>query len=796
MLTSQNNHYEIADYTSEDSKLNTSVGYFKSQNDKDRIVQAINEAMEYKGGEDGEISIHRNDIISDLNFDFLNLRKIRNVKIGNYEVNLVLGSYKKEGDTDNKEKKSTSLPAPVRLTGNCATKRYYLYLAVLKLLYHEELDAFICRTLEACIKLYAYRLYGLSSIDLNISNFLHNVGPAPFKHPLFLTRSESEILTDIWVLCNMDNQLGSPHLFVGDSLNQVQVYRYTGSVPTYEKVPSSQMIVELRKFLNTFYEGFPPKKLMNNIFLKDLQKYMSLSALSSKDTFLKNKAKVGLPFRNCFVEVLERGKCTHRREYSADIYSGDNIIQADYEDPVLVNGEIALSENVKCYLENISNGSPYILTVFRGWLRTLITTQYDGRNYQSCLYISGPPGTAKTAFVEMAKRFVNDKSKICEFSRDQDQFTGGSLDSCELLIISDLQYINVKQLQFIKQVLGRDTMAKQVKYDPEFSTISPYCQVVIVSNYKPTDFREFREDQATLDKLIHVEFPAESAVPQIYQIPGLANYLDPMMSEIFNWVIYTPGYVLNYHKRAVLYNAHSSEEVVLMGMAGFIEENLIFDPSPSAFMSIPDLAIKLEEYAEETGDTSVIFPKSGAKTYNATAIKRQMENAFVNVFGRTIKYEKFSRRDKDRGRPWGYSNVGFKKHGKTLENGQEDFKRVQQVGMDNFKLPFKWAASTEIEWLAVSKSQFFDTQRKLYQYRLIATRDREEREKEQQQMDIAVEVPNLTLPPETDLTPPENNGEDLDKSFQEQFAQKPDIPKRKLPPIKKGKYTKRGRRCE
>ena len=239
--------------------------------------------------------------------------------------------------------------------------------------------------------------------------------------------------------------------------------------------------------------------------------------------FSSSKARAGLPFLNYFVEVGNQTQNVTLQAYSAEFYSGDNIVMASYTLPKFLNGEILISEETKCFLENISNGSSFILAVFRGWLRTLITTMYDGRNYQSCIYLSGAPGTAKSVFAEIVKRFVNDKSRICEFSRDLNQFSGGSLENCQLLIISDLQQMNLKMLQFIKQILGRDTISKQIKYDPEHGTISTYCQVLIISNHKPQDFREFREDKATLDKLIHVEFPPEAAIPQDLQIANLAS---------------------------------------------------------------------------------------------------------------------------------------------------------------------------------------------------------------------------------------------------------------------------------
>ncbi len=86
-------------------------------------------------------------------------------------------------------------------------------------------------------------------------------------------------------------------------------------------------------------------------------------------------------------------------------------------------------------------------------------------------------------------------SFIQEFNRHQNQFSIGQLENCEVLVVSDLTQINSKQIEVLKRILGRDTLTHEKKYESEFGVISPYCQVILISNFPPTHFKFFSDDQ-------------------------------------------------------------------------------------------------------------------------------------------------------------------------------------------------------------------------------------------------------------------------------------------------------------
>ena len=108
---------------------------------------------------------------------------------------------------------------------------------------------------------------------------------------------------------------------------------------------------------------------------------------------------------------------------SANVFSGSNIVKSNFERPSFAGGKIVISEDTKIFLENLLDNDTLKYTAYRGWLRSLQTAVYEGRSFQSRVWVCGPGATAKSSLVEIAKRMFVDSSRIKEFSRDINQFT-------------------------------------------------------------------------------------------------------------------------------------------------------------------------------------------------------------------------------------------------------------------------------------------------------------------------------------------------------------------------------------
>jgi hypothetical protein len=224
-------------------------------------------------------------------------------------------------------------------------------------------------------------------------------------------------------------------------------------------------------------------------------------------------------------------------KYGPNIFTPSEVIQENYEEIKIYQGEkgskhTAMKEVTLNFLKVICGSDEYNLNVFRVFARNVITASFEGRNWQSALFLYGAPGTSKTVWAEMLKKLVP-SNFVQEFSRNQNQFTPNQLENTRLLIVSDIIELTAKQVDVIKRILGRDTFTKEEKFLSEYGTISPFCQVLFISNFPPRSFPLFAKDQAILDKLIQVQFTADLQIPAHLQIPNMSRLLDVVCSDFF-----------------------------------------------------------------------------------------------------------------------------------------------------------------------------------------------------------------------------------------------------------------------
>jgi len=217
---------------------------------------------------------------------------------------------------------------------------------------------------------------------------------------------------------------------------------------------------------------------------------------------------------------------------------GGNVLDIDYTRAQISDSPplILVNKETETFLRVIGNDDFYILNVLRGFLRICLTAREEGRYWQSGVWVYGPPATSKSVWAELLKKII-DPDQIAEFSRTQNQFTANQLVNKKLLIVSDLVYLGKQHVDVIKRILGRDTITMEKKFDPTIGVIEPSCQVLIISNEAPTQMPLIAGDQAILDKLIVVEYPPESKIPQNLQTPELARLIVPYLVDIVNWAM-------------------------------------------------------------------------------------------------------------------------------------------------------------------------------------------------------------------------------------------------------------------
>jgi hypothetical protein len=352
-------------------------------------------------------------------------------------------------------------------------------------------------------------------------------------------------------------------------------------------------------------------------------------------------------------------------DYGKSFYSGEDFIVADYTEPSFYNGKIALRKETKNLLFVLTGEDKYAGNVLRYFARNCLTSDLEGRNWQTALSLYGAAGTAKSAWAELIKKLVS-PHYVQEFSREQNQFTANQLAFCKVLIVSDLSYLSGKQKDVFKRLLGRDTFAKEDKFDPHIGMISPACQVLIISNSPPEQFELFKNDSALLDKLIRVRFPSSMVISSEHQTPNTANYLDGYMADVVNWCMYSPKEFLQYFIRAKdLTNYFNRREGRQKGAISGWLEDCCLHAQKGVLASLDDVKISIFHYLEETGEDQSFLDniKKDQLIFLISGISE-------NTFGVTLRYGRQTTAGK---RPYGIFNF-------TCTDGREVVSDEVQTG--------------------------------------------------------------------------------------------------------------------
>lgn len=162
-------------------------------------------------------------------------------------------------------------------------------------------------------------------------------------------------------------------------------------------------------------------------------------------------------------------------------------------------------------------------------------------------------------------------------------------------------------MDVIKRIFGHDSITMEKKFDLTIGGIEPSCQVLIISNEAPTQMSLVSHAQAILEKLIVVEYPPESKIPQHLQTPNIGGLLVPYLVDIVNWAFSCPKVILRNHIRVLDYNRYREQKRFgndrLSGLQGFFQACFVF--KPGAFTPINDVRKLLETYIDNTGDDSL-----------------------------------------------------------------------------------------------------------------------------------------------------------------------------------------------
>lgn len=578
------------------------------------------------------------------------------------------------------------LPRAIYLKDIEKRKRYYIIMSYVTLVQKVNTkDQFIVRTIAASI---------LASERFPKANIPRNESCIEIKN---FTRSKEGILTEAWQRTKSPSS--TDMINVSDNLNETKRYVYTGGVPTYKQIEETEALNIIKRWLDKFYEE-TPSVVCNVSFMKQLLNYITTNKYISKREFEEN-IPVGEPFKNKYVKLTYKSPKVEEIEYGPNIIVDREPFEAEYREPVFKENMIVLSKATMNFLEVICGSSVYNLTVLRAFIRNVITARYEGRNWQSAVYLYGAAGTAKSVWADLIKKLVH-PGAVQEFNRHQNQFSVGQLANCEVLIVSDLTRITEKQVEVLKRVLGRDTLTHERKFESEFGVIAPYCQILIISNHPPQNFYLFSEDQAIMDKLIKVYLGPKNQVDPDLQIGNMSQHLDRYMSDILNWVLHPTQKMLQPFIRAVVLNEiHDAEQgTELKGMPAFIASCCY--KKPGSFTGNGSIKAAYLKFLEYTGEGVKEIDRKRSEGDTAEILKRSLRT----IFGEDLKLGRYSKRDQNNVRRYGIFDLEVTNGIQHIDLSNDEvasgaFKpiSVSSGGKPVFNLENPFATDNVIAWM-------------------------------------------------------------------------------------------------
>jgi hypothetical protein len=89
-----------------------------------------------------------------------------------------------------------------------------------------------------------------------------------------------------------------------------------------------------------------------------------------------------------------------------------------------------------------------------------------------------------------------------EVYRSQSEFTSQQFEDVKVALVSDLVNLPESLVGVFKTILGRDPISICKKYINGVTTVTPNCQLLVISNEPPINMPALRNEQALLDKFI------------------------------------------------------------------------------------------------------------------------------------------------------------------------------------------------------------------------------------------------------------------------------------------------------
>lgn len=521
--------------------------------------------------------------------------------------------------------------------------------------------------------------------------------------PQDLLASDHVIFSNLW------HRAEGHDYFVGvtQADKDPEFYIYNGGkskdLPPFTKIEKLALHRAIVEWLRSLFKGIPPVNFGAVEFSEKILKQLSIDIIRSEDDF--RKILPGLAFKNGyflidgspllrFVPFSEQFVVTQRlpgtipvefvMPQDVPVFMAAQM-QQTYPKPgsslnptlLLSTPYVALGQSAfnpqeqvtntarslitKEFLKfvyNICEGDPLKLLILRSMIQRVVMARVEGQPYQHGFWLHGVAASGKSTWSTILQTLS--PGRYVELSKVVNQFTGDSVLNRDLMLISDVTWIDFKQSDLLRVILGRDPIRIEKKHKNEIQVVKAYCQVLVTTNAAPENFPVLWSRTEIRDKLFPLEF--KNRIPDEYMHRQLPDLISKWAHQFFIFGLFTPRKWLEEQIRtkSMINKYIPKSEIRKDYLHDYIEDRLVkLDPNAKdrTVMLTPrqitcskeQLRADFRDWAERTGVLKEISPDFHSKVAHYVCEALEADYGF----------EKIKRKDRIPGpeRPWGYNKV-------------------------------------------------------------------------------------------------------------------------------------------
>lgn len=206
---------------------------------------------------------------------------------------------------------------------------------------------------------------------------------------------------------------------------------------------------------------------------------------------------------------------------------------------IIYNQSAQVSESIKQLFSFWVSGDFHFLNHLRGFLPRLLLRPLW---FRSALFISGPPRTGKSTFVNLCQEISGDA--FVTIGEGHRSFDRALWESARVIVYNDCSSLDRKNRDIIRQLTGSDLISYEKKYVQISS--DQYFRfrgvLMVVSNYSKGEIVSNSGDIALAKRFFEIPF---TNIPRPEDInPQMLIHLKDSIPSIVNWALHVDPEVM------------------------------------------------------------------------------------------------------------------------------------------------------------------------------------------------------------------------------------------------------------